>query len=79
MFIVSSSYMPQVAEACKLSEAPLMKIEDVQDRLNVGRSTVYKMVERGQLPAPIRIGKSVRWSQDDVNEFVENQRPSNGQ
>ena len=45
-------------------------IEQVATWLNVARSTVYLMLERGELPV-VRIGRSVRIRPEDVREYLE--------
>ncbi|SLN19833.1 Helix-turn-helix domain protein [Falsiruegeria litorea R37] len=42
--------------------APSLSAADVADHLNVSRRTVWRVVERGDLPEPIRLGRIVRWS-----------------
>ena len=39
----------------------LWTCDDVAAYAKLGRGTVRNMVSRGELPAPIRIGRSVRW------------------
>lgn len=49
---------------------PMQTIEQVATWLNVARSTVYLMLERGELPV-VRIGRSVRIRPEDVREYLE--------
>lgn len=49
---------------------PLMKIPEVAQRLNVGRTTVYELVRRGEI-TPIRIGRAVRFEPSAVDELIE--------
>jgi len=55
----------------------LLNAQDVAVALNMGLSTVYMLVERGELPS-IRIGRSVRIRLDDLEKFIESkaQRPA---
>ncbi len=48
----------------------LLIAQDVAAALNMGLSTVYQLVERGELPS-IRIGRSVRIRSEDLEKFVE--------
>jgi excisionase family DNA binding protein len=48
----------------------LLNAQDVAAALNMGLSTVYLLVERGELPS-IRIGRSVRFRPEDLEEFIE--------
>ena len=47
----------------------LMTVKEVQQKLNVSRALVYRLVERGEL-ACHRIGKSIRISQEDLETFL---------
>jgi excisionase family DNA binding protein len=48
----------------------LLNAQDVAAALNMGLSTVYLLVERGELPS-IRIGRSVRIRLEDLEKFIE--------
>jgi len=48
----------------------LLNAKDIAVALNIGLSTVYLLLERGELPS-IRIGRSVRIRPDDLEEFIE--------
>ena len=48
----------------------LLNAQDVAGALNMGISTVYLLVERGELPS-IRIGRSVRIRPEDLEKFIE--------
>ena len=47
----------------------LLNAQDVAAALNMGLSTVYLLVERGEL-ASIRIGRSVRIRPEDLEKFI---------
>lgn len=40
------------------------------------RSSIYRDVERGHLPAPLKIGHRVFWIEQEIDEFLNNQRIS---
>jgi excisionase family DNA binding protein len=48
----------------------LLNAQEVAAALNMGLSTVYMLVERGELPS-IRIGRSVRIRLEDLEKFIE--------
>ena len=50
-----------------LSKADLVKIFGLKDV-----DTINKMVKRGQLPNPVRIGNLVRWPMKVVDDFIAN-------
>lgn len=48
----------------------LLNAQDIAVALNIGLSTVYLLLERGELPN-IRIGRSIRIRPEDLEEFIE--------
>jgi excisionase family DNA binding protein len=48
----------------------LLNIQQVAAHLKVHRSTVYRMVEDGQLPKPIMIRSSPRWHLNEIEEAI---------
>ena len=38
--------------------------------LGMSKSTVWRMVKRGELPEPARIGQAARWSRKEIMKFV---------
>ena len=48
----------------------LLIAQDVAAALKMGLSTVYLLVERGDLPS-IRIGRSVRIRPEDLEKFID--------
>lgn len=57
------------------SSAPvLLTTEDVATLLRTTRRAVYAMLERGQLPGIIRIGRRVLIRQDDLLDWLDQKR-----
>ncbi|HEY3341998.1 MAG TPA: helix-turn-helix domain-containing protein [Anaerolineae bacterium] len=50
--------------------ADLLTTNQVQQLLQVNRTTIYRMVESGQLPA-IRVGKQWRFSRTDIDHWLQ--------
>ena len=51
-------------------EPTLLTAEDVAKQLKINKYTVYEMIKRGELPSS-RVGKQVRVSQEDLNEYLQ--------
>ena len=49
--------------------AQLLKINDVEDQLNMSKSSIRREIKRGNLQA-IKIGKSVRISSEELNRYL---------
>lgn len=47
----------------------LVSISEVQRQLNVSRSTVNRLIERGEIGS-VHIGRAVRIPSEDVDAFV---------
>lgn len=55
----------------KEDETILLTMDEVTDRLNLSRSTIYRMMNEGIFPRPKRLGtKTVRWSQKDLVNWL---------
>ena len=50
-------------------EKPYLTVEEVAKRFGVNITTVYRLVQRGKLPA-FKIGKQWRFSQHRLDEWV---------
>ena len=55
----------------------LWNVHDVADALSVSPRKVWAMLSAEQIPRPIRVGgRSVRWRQADIEEWVRNGCPA---
>lgn len=52
-----------------VAPALLVTIRQASTMLSIGRSSIYLLIESGQL-VPIRIGRSVRFPVDQLEQFV---------
>lgn len=52
-----------------LSAVNLLTVTEVAAILRVSKMTVYRMVHSGEMPA-VRVGRSFRVEQKDVDEFL---------
>lgn len=48
----------------------LLSILEVAARLGVSRSTVEALVEAGDLPAPIKVGRQRRWARVTIETWI---------
>lgn len=54
-----------------ISEVKFLTIAEVASVMRVSKMTVYRLVHNGDLPA-VRVGRSFRVSEEDVNEYLKN-------
>lgn len=50
----------------------LLRLKIVIDCTGLGRSSIYRKIDDGTFPAPIRIGaRAVAWVENDVQKWIE--------
>ena len=49
----------------------LLSVQEVGERLGMGRSWVYQQVKSGQLPS-IRLGGAVKVKREDLEDYIQN-------
>ena len=47
----------------------LLTIQQVMERLRLGRSTIYRLIDAGKL-RPVKIGKALRFREQDIQAFI---------
>ena len=52
-----------------ISEVKFLTVAEVAATMRVSKMTVYRLVHNGDLPA-VRVGRSFRVTEDDVNEYL---------
>lgn len=54
-----------------MSQATIERLPVVLSRLGVSRSSLYKMIQRGDFKSPLQLGpRSVGWLSTDTDEFI---------
>jgi excisionase family DNA binding protein len=53
----------------------LLTIDEAAERLRVHRSYIYKLINAGALPAPIKLGRVTRFKAGEFDEAVRAFRP----
>ncbi|MCK8787689.1 AlpA family transcriptional regulator [Roseomonas sp. NAR14] len=49
----------------------LLRLEDVTDRVGLGRSTIYRRMGAGTFPRPMQLGGGVvRWRETDIETWL---------
>lgn len=49
----------------------LLTRNQVQARVNLSRTAIYRMMRKGQFPLPLKLGtKAVRWPESELNEWL---------
>lgn len=51
--------------------APILRLHDVKARCALSKTTIYRLIESGLFPKPIRLGpNSVGWLSDELDKWV---------
>lgn len=49
----------------------LLRIDQVRQRTGLGRTATYELIARGLHPSPIKLGRSSRWVDSEVDSWVQ--------
>ena len=50
----------------------LLRIDHVKDLTKMSKSTIYRKINSGEFPSPVDLGgKSKRWREDELIEWLE--------
>ena len=50
----------------------LLRRRKVEKITGLGRSSIYRLMQKGEFPRPVRVGPAaVRWRESEVNAWVE--------
>ncbi|MDC0520940.1 AlpA family transcriptional regulator [bacterium] len=53
----------------------LMRRSQLEERLGLTRSSIYKMMDDGEFPRPMKIGRrAVGWRADEIAQWLERQQ-----
>jgi prophage regulatory protein len=56
----------------RMADVAVVSVREVAELLGVNARTVWRMAQRGELPAPIRLGERVvRWRLSDLREHLD--------
>ena len=58
-------------QAATLLFQPLLTTSDLEKQLKVDRRTVTRLVKRGELPMPMKLGGSNRWRPEDISATLD--------
>lgn len=49
----------------------LIRLREVQHRVGLGRSTIYRWISEGKFPKPVQLGGYiVAWAEDDLEDWI---------
>ena len=48
----------------------MLTVEDLVEKLQLSRQTLYRLRKKGILPPPIKVGSSLRWRVEDIDAWL---------
>lgn len=51
----------------------LLTIDEVMSQISFKRSFIYESMQDNKFPKPVRIGRSIRWKQSDIQKWISDQ------
>jgi excisionase family DNA binding protein len=69
--LINQDKVKQVFGSLEMDE--LITLEELSRYLKISKPTLYKMVERGKIPA-LKIANQWRFKKEDISSWVEKQR-----
>lgn len=61
--------VPPAAESKRVTR--LIRFKEVQHRVGLGRSTIYRWMAEGKFPRPVQLGGyAVAWALEDVESWI---------
>ena len=55
----------------------IMRMTDVCSELGVSRASVYRLLQSGSFPKPLKLGKrAIGWERDHIQQWVKSLRPA---
>ncbi|MCY1455626.1 Prophage CP4-57 regulatory protein (AlpA) [compost metagenome] len=71
-----SGDMPATGQQEQVAIDALIKLPEVCRQAGFGKSAIYEMIAAGVFPEPIKLGCASRWSQQEVQAWIEQQKAS---
>lgn len=66
--------MAEDAQKVNAQVDTLLKFEEVSAQVGLGRTAIYRMIGLGTFPQLIKIGCASRWSQREVQAWIEERK-----
>ena len=49
----------------------LIRRKELEDRIGLARSTIYRMMNKGEFPKPVKIGRrAVAWPESEIERWI---------
>jgi prophage regulatory protein len=59
-----------------MSKKVIIRRPEVSQRTGLPKSSIYALVNRGEFPAPVKLGpRAVGWYEDAVDQWIDSRQP----
>jgi len=65
-----SEEMAMLKQDRPTQDAQLLTALDVAEILSISKRSVWRLTSAGEIPKPIKLGHSCRWSRKSIEQFV---------
>lgn len=65
-----SPFLPPKTDATAIVDK-LLTLPEVRGIVGLSSSTLYRMIERGDFPRPVKIGRAARWPTSEIATFID--------
>jgi len=62
--------------AVQSTEPKLITVRELSGLLGMSKRTIWRLLSAGQVPQPVRIGRSTRWRLDEVRRWIDSGCPT---
>lgn len=52
----------------------LIKIEEVMQQVGMGKTKIYELLQFEEFPPPVKLGRFSRWSQLEIQDWIEEKK-----
>lgn len=58
-----------------MTAATLLNVREVSEMLGISERTIYRLSDSGDMPQPVKLGSSVRWRRQELENWVDSGCP----
>ena len=59
-----------------MSQNRFIRMPDLRQKVGLSKSQIYKLIQQGEFPEPVKLGRKVSvWTDSDVEEWMSKQVP----
>ena len=58
-----------------MTAATLLNVREVSEMLGISERTIYRLSDAAEMPQPVKLGASVRWRKQELENWVDDGCP----